>query len=797
MNQALTAILSGLAALNSNHTQARQQQSADQIAAQQLQKDAQAAAQSGDWQWLQDNQENLQQLLHPAILQSIHSTTHRQNQRLYDAQTAEGGPATIPLSPYNQTIMRMNRPMLGYDPRQDMTAGGGNPMMSAIAAVNGGGGEAPTALQGIPNNEVMPPNYGSLYTQPGAPQAPADTSVPTTTPRQPTGDLGDETGMLADLNQQMRTALDQVPSEQPPQAPAQPTVAPAQQEPPVQPPAELRVPSSRKPVNKTQVIQTAIGNQTIHKNIPGITGKEVMASLLSQAEDRKMHPHAVLSAFNKENLRRLQAGEPELEMDEASYKGYQSRHWEQVRTQIQDQLMQRGVPPDQAFAQAAQQAFMQTGHVPEQWMQVVKPHPDQQAAGAYGSAIQQANDQLQQTLSGLKAPLGSVKPGELLKTVFDKPFLLQAIDRTTLPPEARTRALHELASTSHSAYLNAVQQARPDLSPQQQNYLAMSMASKSVGGNVPEQWRAFVEQDMEKLGLVGKEDIAIYQGLPPQARPDPLDPDFGNRLRNIRMGLEMNTDYRKAALGLAKTPEGLAATQQMFQQQQQPPGQPAAEQPPAGAAAGKPGKAAATPTPSSIGQTERSIALKQEGALGQQRADLERKNAIIPTAHLEKLQTADSIYKAGREAQQIAARKDKDGKTIIDKYGDTPGSFRDFWAKIKGSVGRADPVLLAYKNRLAKVYNFERHELTGAATSVYEGSALEPYLPDPGDNVRVGLQKLNNLVTQLQSQLDQKLDQAKADYPRSKYDAFHRHKERQQKELDDVFNEAKQKAGRK
>jgi len=154
-------------------------------------------------------------------------------------------------------------------------------------------------------------------------------------------------------------------------------------------------------------------------------------------------------------------------------------------------------------------------------------------------------------------------------------------------------------------------------------------------------------------------------------------------------------------------------------------------------------------------------------------------------------------WKSCKPAQQIAARKDKDGKTIIDKYGDTPGSFRDFWAKIKGSVGRTDPVLLAYKNRLAKVYNFERHELTGAATSVYEGAALEPYLPDPGDNVRVGLQKLNNLVTQLQSQLDQKLDQAKADYPRSKYDAFHRHKERQQKELDDVFNEAKQKAGRK
>ena len=839
IDQLLRALGGAAEAVSGRQSRQRATDAANAEANKYLHTEAQKAADAGDWQWMYDNEDALSQHIHPDVLNALVSKTKLNNARMYDAETADGGTPTIPLSPRNvyergqMAGMRGQLPNYSIDNRPD-------PLQSVMQAAGVGGGgpyngevggfaspdvavhsDAPPTGDVLAARELPPYGPGNQMSSgknpPGLSQTitPADMSTaaqPSTQGR--TGPAPfDEKTFNTKLTPQEEVAFQSWKQRNAPRdsgedydlrgafkaglqpdpetghwpdtfkKPNHPTFSDESQyaqygkpgrwdgETYVPPQDGLVVPPNRAPINTSRSIGTAIGNRTITKNIPGTTGKEVLASLVSQGEATNTHPQEIIRTFNQENIRRLQAGQPALDFDEGAVNAYRTRHWEQTRAGIQRNLAQQGMDPAMAFQQSATMAFNQTGYVPEQWMQVVKPHPEQAAAGAYHSAIQAAGDQLQQVVSSLQTPLRSVKPSALVDSAFSKPFLLQAVDSVPgLTPEARTRALHELANTSASSFLSAIGQTGSKLSPQQQNYFAMSMASKAVGGNVPDSWRAFVERDLDKLGLASKEDLAVYQGLPPQLRPDPLDENFGRRLSNTRVELESRKANQQAYRNLAKTPEGLQATEQMF--------------------AGKAGA-----TPQNIGATERGIALNQRGAEKQLDADTERKNAIIPTAHLEKLQTADGIYKAAREAQQLAMAKDKSGQTILDKYGSTPGTWREFTAKVKGGLGKADPQLTAYLNRLAKVYNYERHSLTGAATSVYEGSALQPYLPAPDDNIRTGLQKLNNLTTQLRTQLDSHLEQAQSDYPRSNHGAFYRNKERTKEaadnELSSIIGEAR------
>lgn len=769
MIDTLLRALGGAAeAVTNQQSRRRGQDAANAEASKFIHTEAQKAADAGDWQWMYDNEDALTQHIHPHVLDALVSKTKLNNARNYDAQTADGERPVIPLSPKNVLERGQMANINGNIPFYNQTsrptdATGQAAMPNAVQAVaqvagnqgpydgeiggfaqpgfptSGGGGQAPDAQTGVSNYQAP----GMVGTHPrGIEQdvTPADMS----TARQPEVQESLTTGQVDTV----KAASTELPT--------------------------LTIPPDRKPINKSMTVHIAPGNtQTKHTTVTAMTGDELTASLLSQANEKGIPVAEAQRKFHENNVKREAEGKSPLKYDYTAHGHALESEWNTTRANIQQMLVAQGANQHDAFTQSAVMASNKTGFVPAQWMQVVKPTTEQVAAGAFHNVLQQTKARLDSFVSNLKPMLPSAKPSAVLNDLFSEPFLLNAADSipgVSLDPATRTTVLHSLANTAHNAFLNAVQQSGRPLSPAQQNYFALSMASKAVGGNVPEQWRAFVERDLDKLGLASKDDLAVYQGLPPQLRPDPLDPDFGSRLANTRLALENKKASQQAYRSMAKTPEGLAATEQMF--------------------AGKSGV-----TPSTIGKTERGIEVDQQGAVKQKAADVERANAIIPTAHLEKLQTADGIYKAAREAQQLAQAKDKQGQTILDKYGDTPGSWREFAAKVKGGFGKADPQLTAYLNRLGKVYNYERHTLTGAATSVYEGSALQPYLPAPDDNVRTGLMKLNNLTTQLRDQLDTHLSQAKSDYPRSNHEAFYRNKERTKEteinDLNDIIGEAR------
>lgn len=778
----LNVLLSALGALGDQNQRQSAQAAADQEAGKELHKAAKSAADAGDWEWLTDNQDSLQRHLHPDILKSIVSTATRQNARLYDAETAEGGRATIPLSPRNVYERGQFGVEQGTVPTYDQRTpkplpgmpGQPDPMQAAIQATSEGGqGPSFSGLQGIPNNETFNSSYGPS----GAPPSPQflDQNNAVDQPRGADApSLGGEIDQLAQLNSQLRGALDAAPGGQPPQAaPPQVTGSP-----------ELQVPANRQPINQTRTIPTAIGNRTITKNLPGTTGKEVLASLISQGEQQGMHPQAILKTFNEENIRRLKAGEPALDLDEGAINAYRTRSWETLRAGIQRNLAQQGMDPTMAFEQSAKMAFNQAGYVPEQWMQVVKPDGSQVVGGAYQTVINQANEMLGQRLQAM-----SEQQGKEATFRVNEPFLLQAVNSVPgLPPAERSRVLHELANTSHNAFLSAVQQSHPNLDPTQQNYYAMSLASKAVGGNVPEQWRNFVEQDMQKLFALSDADMVAYNRLSPFARPDPLDPDFRNRLQSVRTQLEMDKEFRGAYLRTAGDVESVAQVQQMLAPQStmpgaQPGGPPKAAQPGSAPTAGGPRGAASggaapaptgggTPTPSSIGQGQRGRELAQAGRKEQQSKDIERKNAILPTTERDKLRSQDQLYQRAITSMHLAKKKGPDGQSLVDKYGSTPGTFFDWAARAQAELGRQDPQLAKYLQSISSFYNMQRHELSGAAVSPYEGKTLKPDLPGPGDNIRTGLMKLNNIAKQLGTFMAQDIKQLRKDYPASDYDSY-------------------------
>lgn len=860
LEQLLNTILRAAAGVSGQRRQQQAQDTTEADATKTLRAAATKAAEEGDWEWMYDNQEAITQRFHPHVIQSLLSTTTLNNARRYDAEVAEGGRPTIPLSPKNiyirgaqQKYSIDNRP-----PEQSVLQANSGPMNGEIGGfaqpgfpTSGGGGQAPDAQTGVSNyqapgivgthprgiaQDVTPADMSTArqpVRQPLAPQGSAEYEAQHAARRVPTGNFtqldqalggefskgnislnnrpvqwhknGKDYSSLESMSfnengkevlipqvvngkllsedaaiEHYRRTGEHLGKFNTPEEATQHAIALERRQQAYYENGpgkgllkngaqEITLPTPRRPSSMTR----DFGSTKITTTNPVMTGKEAMASMAAQATAQNAHPDKLLQDFHSQNA---QLKHP-YDFDEVGFHEYRTQYWERSRKQIQDLLIANGATQDDAMRQSATMTYNKTGYVPSQWTGMVTPSAESVSNNAYHTVLKQANTQLSSVLQGLAAPLQSVKPSAILNDTFAQPFLLKAVDSIPgmeLNPAARTSVLHSLASTAHSAFLSAVQQHTHGLNSAQQNYFAMSMASKAVGGNVPEQWRAFVENDLEKLGLVSREDMQYFQHMPPNQRPDIFAPDFGQRIGNFRAAVENSADYRKAMQQMAKSPETLAAVQQMFAGQ-------------------KTGKDAITPA--TIGKQERNIAVQQHGALKQEEADRTRTNAIIPHEMLKDLQIADGIYQAGREAQKFAQAKDKNGQTIIDKYGDTPGSWREFSQSIQAGFGRSDKHLVAYLNRLAKVYNFERHELTGAATSVFEGSSLKHYIPNPDDNVRTGLRKLNTLVESLGGQLDKKLDQAQADYPRSAHEKFYRNQERakqkQDTELDDIFTEAK------
>lgn len=762
----LDTVLRTLGGMLSNMDEAangrRQQQKADNTDAaitKHYETELNKAAETGDWQYVYANEEELQKRIPQAIFQSLISKTKLNNARQFQQQMDAGEQPTIPLSPGN---------MAGISkPIQYPFMGGPSVPVNPLQAVMQTQMDPGTQPDQPYNGEVggfAQPDMGVQSSKPGISPTPP-----------PLLNAAVFNGGVPDQPTDMSTAAQPAAPEQPiVQAEPTPQQAPVAPIKPAQPPAPVQqdftFPTDRQAKNSSSVVHTPIGPRTLSRSQTALTGQEVTGSLLSQADEMGKTPDEAFAYFNKENNKRLQDGKPTFEWDHQQMNAANARQWDKTRAGIQDYLeSQLNYPREVAQRESAIMASRKLQFTPSQYTSLVNPSESDVANGAFNNAVKTASIQIDSMLEGMQAPLKSTRPSVLLNDVFTKPFLKQAIDSVpgaNLQPAARTAALHTLANTAHSAFFTAIQQARPDLTRFQQNYFAMSMASKAVGGDVPEQWRAFVEQDPVKLGLLSNDNLPYYQSMPEKLRPDLLDPDAGQRVQDYRTGIEHSREQAKAheqaMRGVLKTPEALTSYNQMLTNQAN------------GQAAG-PGKGKAI-TPATIGQQDRSIALQQSKAEKTQGEQIKKDFSQADTTEMKSIKQRDDIYKLAVQSQQAFGAKDEAGRSVLERYAATPAFARETVQGLLNKIGSGDPQLNQLTSVLGELQNIKRLEFAGTAASVNEMKELVKFVPSMDDNLTLAATKLNEFTKRLRGTMTRDIDLIGKNTPGTDLSGLHYHK---------------------
>lgn len=542
----------------------------------------------------------------------------------------------------------------------------------------------------------------------------------------------------AQLDQPSVFPVEQVIREEPiPSAPPPPT-----------PPAPLTVPPTRQPITATR----QIGGTNFSITKPGMTGKDVTNAVIAQAETQHMHPNQVVQSLQQANLDRVKAGQPPIDLDEATIKGYGTRHWEYTRNQNYQQMLQAGVDPNVAFQQSAVSTFKTLGYVPENWMQVVKPSDADIQNGAFKNAISQTNALIDSAMSMMAA-----KPTMTFRDfdqMFPVDYLGRAIEQQPgLSPENVIRTKHEAATKLAAELDRKLMQAYPDMTEFQRQAKALQLAGAAVGGEVPPQWMSAALNKPQLFGL-SQEQVAAYSAMPPQDRPSLFDPIAPTVLQDAVVQMETSKEYRSKAMALATTPETLEMTRQQLTPPAATPNAPAA------------------PTPAQIGETQRGMALEQKGKEERQHKTIEREFAVAPSAEIEKIKPVDDLYGIGVRVQQLVSQKDKTGRTFLDKYGDEPAIYFSSKQAFQKQFGAVPDEVAKYIALIGKVFNVEKKTFAGTATSLNERSDLLTFMADPKENVRTAIQKLNALVSVAGSELERDLGYVSSNYPGTKLEMF-------------------------
>lgn len=739
----------------------KQQQAQDQDA--EINKhflaEANKAADTGDWQYFYAQEHELTRRIPGPLLDSLVTKTKLNNARLFDQQMAAGEQPTIPLSPGNmaQRGRPVQYPMMG-GPSVPV-----NPLQAVMQTQMDPGAEPDQPYNGEVGGFAQP-DMGVQSSKPGIPPTPP----PLLNAAQFNGGVPDQP---TDMSTAIQPAVPAQPIAQAEPVPQQTPVAPTKPAQPITPvQQDFTFPPDRQAKNSSSVVHTPIGPRTLSRSQTALTGPEVTGSLLSQADEMGKTPDEAFAYFNKENNKRLQDGKPTFEWDHQQMNAANARQWDKTRAGIQDYLeSQLNYPREVAQRESAIMASRKLQFTPSQYTSLVNPSESDVANGAFNNAVKTASIQIDSMLEGMQAPLKSTRPSVLLNDVFTKPFLKQAIDSVpgaNLQPAARTAALHTLANTAHSAFFTAIQQARPDLTRFQQNYFAMSMASKAVGGDVPEQWRAFVEQDPVKLGLLSSDNLPYYQSMPEKLRPDLLDPDAGQRVQNYRTDLERTQDrakqYEQAMRGVIKTPEGQTAFNQMLTNQSN--GQ---------AAGSSKGKAI---TPATIGEQDRFIALRQSKAEKTQGEQIKKDFSQADTTEMKSIKQRDDIYKLAVQSQQAFGAKDEAGRSVLERYAATPAFARETVQSLLNKIGSGDPQLNQLTSVLGELQNIKRLEFAGTAASVNEMKELVKFVPSMDDNLTLAATKLNEFTKRLRGTMTRDIDLIGKNTPGTDLSGLHYHK---------------------
>jgi len=151
------------------------------------------------------------------------------------------------------------------------------------------------------------------------------------------------------------------------------------------------------------------------------------------------------------------------------------------------------------------------------------------------------------------------------------------------------------------------------------------------------------------------------------------------------------------------------------------------------------------------------------------REDIQFAHRVAPEGEIKQVQALDDMYLKGTRLLQLGkGYTDKEGKLhagMLERYGNDHGTFFDLLNRWKSQWGQLDSDTKEYVNTLSGLFNIEKKEFTGTATSLNERKDLVAWIPDKSTNVRDALQSVSFLMKQVGSSLDRDTELMKKNYP--------------------------------
>ena len=504
----------------------------------------------------------------------------------------------------------------------------------------------------------------------------------------------------------------------------------------------LQFPKLRQPITKN--FDEALGKRSI--TTKALSSDEATEVVLNSARASHTNPDTVLREYAAWQAK---GGDLAPAIDESRFKAYKQEYWQGLAQEKQRALMLAGVPEPQAQQQAARLAAdAMNGYHPEGTSALVQYTPEERHRSLLVGGMKQFN-------AVASAVVDNIKPGELGQI---QPGLLRKYMQDAMPdasPQEQQAALEDITNLAATRFMPILAQGMPEGAAR---IRAMQFATQ-LSGHVPQQWMQQVIANPQAFGITdpavaGKLATGQYNPFSPTGIKDAITAANAEAYEGKIREKGMERQFATVA-----TPEGAAAVQQQLG------GQPPVQSP---------------------GQLDRQLQLDKVKAEAGAREDIQFAHRVAPEAEFKDIQAMDDMYTKSTRLMMLGyGYTDKQGKYhpgMIEKWGNYHGTFFDWLTSMQGSFGTLDPDEKEYINTISGLFNIQKKETTGTATSIVERKDFRPWIPDKATNVRDAIGSLAILTKQLGNAIERDGEMAKKNYPATDFSMLNYHKIKAQRE---------------
>jgi hypothetical protein len=472
----------------------------------------------------------------------------------------------------------------------------------------------------------------------------------------------------------------------------------------------------------------------------------ISQTMVDQARNMGLSPDQLDAEYAKQIAK---SGGNYPAFDETVRKTYKQEYFQKLAQDKTRALVAAGLPEPQAQQQGARLAAdTMGGYYPEGAGQLINYTPEERHRNMIAQAAKQVAMQARAAMDASRpGEPATIQPGLFRKYIDDA----YGADAT---PQEKEAALSDITNMAATTFRDKISKL-PGVTQAQAMVMSMQAAA-GIAGYTPKEWQPMIMANAQAFGITDPEIAKrVATGEIDLLKPNSLQ-DGITRINAEQYEGKVREKGMERQFAVTSTPEGVAATQQALTS-----APPAASPSAAPVGAGSPAAPQQTP-----GEIDRSIKTQQVAAETEAKEKVQKQYRLAPEKEIQDVRALDDMYTKGTRLLQLGKGDPAKGTPgLIEKYGNYPGTFFDWMQSIKSATGSMDPELKEYVNTLSGLFNIEKKEFTGTATSLNERKDLVAWIPDKSTNVRDALQSVSHLVKAVTSDLKRNTEHIAANYP--------------------------------